>query len=334
MEFGSRMETYHPVRNASASSAKKSSSASPSRAGTEKRRVTSAIITVRGEQATCDARNYNTLVLRVSRTAVLLLFWVSFVRASGLDEIPALPPLKGDLQQKYDAYIAATEARIQREVRSAPYLWAERWPERWRRVRRGDVVVESWNAHGETEVGNGLIHDWIGALFIPDMTLARVASFLQDYDVHKNYFRPEVIESRLVGRDGDNWRLRYRVVKKYFITLVVNTDQTANYYQLSGTRMITRSVATHIAEVKNVGKPGERELDPRKESTIVWRLNTYWRLEEKDGGVYVECQAISLTRAAPVGLGWLVNPIVRSLPGASVAHLLEATRAGAQARTR
>jgi hypothetical protein len=274
------------------------------------------------------------LVLRVSQLAVGVLLCVSFVCAAGLDEAPALPPLKGDLQQKYDAYIAVTEARIQREVHSSAYLWAERSPERWQRVRKGDVIVEPWNAHGETEVGNGLIHDWIGAIFVPAMTLARVTSFLQDYEAHKNYFRPEVIDSSLVGHNGNTWKLRYRVVKRYIITLVVNTDQTADYYPLSGTRLLTRSVATHIAEVKNAGKPGERELDPRKESTIVWRLNTYWRLEEKDGGVYVECQAISLTRAAPVGLGWLVNPIVRSLPGASVAHLLEATRSGAQSRNR
>ena len=274
--------------------------------------------------------NYNTLVLRMSQVAVRVLFCVSVGSASELAEIPALPPLKGDLQQKYDAYIAATEARIQREVHSAPYLWAEQSPERWQRVRKGDVAVEPWKAHGETAFGNGLIHDWIGALFIPAMTLARVTSFLQDYDVHKNYFRPEVVDSRLVGRDGNDWKLRYRVVKRYLITLVVNSDQTANFYPLSGTRMITRSVATHIAEVKNAGKPGERELD----STIIWRLNTYWRLEEKDGGVYVECQTISLTRAAPAGLGWLVNPIVRSLPGASLAHLLEATRTGAQSRSR
>ena len=226
-------------------------------------------------------------MLRVSQAAVRVLFCVSFGCASGLDGIPALPPLKGDLQPKYDAYIAATEARIQREVHSAAYLWSKQSPERWRRVRKGYVVVEPWNARGETAMGNGLLHDWIGALFIPSMTLARVTSFLQDYDAHKDYFRPEVIESRLVGRDGDDWKLRYRVVKRYLITLVINTDQTANYYWLSGTRMLTSSVATRIAEVKNAGKPGEREIDPRQESTIVWRLNTYWRLEERDGGVYV-----------------------------------------------
>ena len=35
---------------------------------------------------------------------------------------------------------------------------------------------------------------------------------------------------------------------------------------------------------------------------------------EQDGGVYLECRAISLTRAVPRGLGWLIEPIIRNLP--------------------
>ncbi len=262
------------------------------------------------------------LSLRLVAALVLLC-------ASLAGQIPALPPLDGDLQQKYDAYIAATEARIQQEVHSTNYLWAERSGERWRRVRKGEVVVEPWNPHGRSEFGNGLLHDWIGAMFVPATTLARVTSFLQDYASHKNYFRPEVVDSALVSHDGEDWKIRYRIVKKYIITVVVNTDQTANYTQLSPTRLLSRSVATRIAEVKDAGGPGEREVDSRKETSIVWRLNTYWRLEEKDGGVYVECEAISLTRAAPRGLRWILNPIIRPLPGASLAHVLEATRNGA-----
>ena len=266
--------------------------------------------------------------------AALVLLCASLACAPIPGEIPALPPLDGDLQQKYDAYIAATETRIQQEVRSTTFLWAERSAERWRRVREGEVVVEPQNQRGQSEFGSGLLHDWVGALFIPAATLAQVTSFLQDYGNHKNYFRPEVVDSALVGHDGDDWMIRYRIVKRYIITVVVNTDQTANYTPLSSTRLLSRSVATRIAEVKDAGERDERELDSRKETSIVWRLNTYWRLEEKDGGVYVECEAISLTRAAPRGLRWLVNPIVRSLPGASLAHVLEAARKGALDRRR
>ena len=196
------------------------------------------------------------------------------------------------------------------------------------------MVVEPWNPRGQIEFGNGLLHDWIGALFIPATTLARVTAFLQDYASHKKYFRPEVVDSALVAHDGDDWRIRYRIVKRYIITVVVNTDQTASYTPLSPTRLLSRSVATRIAEVQDAGKASEREADSREETSIVWRLNTYWRLEEKDGGVDVECEAISLTRAAPRGLRWLVNPIIRSLPGASLAHVLESTRNGALGRGR
>ena len=275
---------------------------------------------------------YNTVMLRARRAAVQLLLGPLLACAAELGGIPGLPPLKGDLQKQYDAYIAATEARIQREVRSPAYLWSDESAERRLHIREGHTIVQPRNARADMQLGNGILHDWVGAVFAPGTTLARVTTFLQDYGSHKNYYRPEVIDSRLLGRHGETWTLRYRIVKRYLITIVFNTDQTANFYPLSSTRMITRSVATRIAEVKDAEQPTEHELDPRKESTIVWRLNTYWRLEEKDGGVYVECEAISLTRAAPLGLGWLVNPIIRSLPGASLAHLLEATRNGALGR--
>ena len=266
--------------------------------------------------------------------AALVLVCASLAGAPLRSGIPALPPLEGDLQQEYDAYIAATEERIQREVRSSSYLWAEQSPERWERVRRGDVVVEPWSPQAQSEFGNGLLHDWIGAMFVPATTLRRVRAFLQDYATHRNYFRPEVIDSALVSHDGDHWRIRYRIVKRYIITVVVNTDQNASYTSLSATRLLSQSVSARIVEVKDAGEPGERELDSRKDTSIVWRLNTYWRLEEKDGGVFVECEAVILTRSAPRGLRWLVNPIIRTLPGASLAHVLEATRNGALGRRR
>ena len=50
------------------------------------------------------------------------------------------------------------------------------------------------------------------------------------------------------------------------------------------------------------------------------------RREEGEGGAYVECRAISLTRDVPTGLGWIIAPIIQKLPGESLIHTLEATR--------
>ena len=83
--------------------------------------------------------------------------------------------------------------------------------------------------------------------------------------------------------------------------------------------------------------PGERtehELPPGRDHGFMWRLDTFWRFQERDGGVYMECRAISLSRDLPAGLGWLINPIIHSLPRDSMTNTLEATRRALAAKAR
>lgn len=48
--------------------------------------------------------------------------------------------------------------------------------------------------------------------------------------------------------------------------------------------------------------------------------------QEREGGVCVECRAISLTRDVPLGLGWIIEPIIQKLPQESLINTLEDTR--------
>ena len=63
---------------------------------------------------------------------------------------------------------------------------------------------------------------------------------------------------------------------------------------------------------------------------FLWRLNSYWRFQQREGGVCVECRAISLTRDVPFGMGWLIEPIIQKLPKESLINTLEATRRALQ----
>jgi hypothetical protein len=236
-------------------------------------------------------------------------------------------PRRESLDQ-FEVYIRGTESRIEREVHTPTFLWASQSRDRERRVRSGGVVVEPWIARGDSEIDDALIHDWIGAIFIPGATIDQAVSFLQAYDNHKTFYSPEVVESRLLSHDGDEWRVYYRLVKKKIITVTFNTEHAVTYTRLSPTRLHSTSRATRIGEVKNAGTPAERELPAGQDHGFLWRLNTYWRLEEKDGGVFMECQTISLTRSVMTGLGWLINPIIRSFPRESLGRLLSATRIG------
>jgi hypothetical protein len=123
-----------------------------------------------------------------------------------------------------------------------------------------------------------------------------------------------------------------RLLKKKVITVVLNTEHKVTYFPLDATRQHSRSYSTKIAEVQDAGEPGEHELPAGRDHGFLWRLYSYWRFLERDGGVYVECEAVSLTRGVPMGLGLIIRPIVRDLPRESLANTLVKTRSGLQAR--
>jgi hypothetical protein len=117
-----------------------------------------------------------------------------------------------------------------------------------------------------------------------------------------------------------------RLLKKKVLTVTLNTTYDVRYIRVAPNRWRADAYSTRIAEVANAGERNERELPPGQDHGFMWRLNSFWRYEERDGGVYVECEAISLTRDVPSGLGWLINPIIRGLPRESLVNLLNATR--------
>ncbi len=201
---------------------------------------------------------------------------------------------------KYDAY-------IQHEIHPPTWQWSEK-------LHSGQVVVQPSKGNGDLDIGGALIHDWTGQMFIPGVTLDRVVSFLQDFNIHERYYGPEVINTRLLSHDGNMWKISYRLVQSKVITVVLDINQTVTYFPVSATRIYTQGSATRIVEKAS------------KDHGYLWRLNTYWTLEERDGGVYVESRAVSLSRTPPFGLGWMFNPIVSSLPGESLARQLAATR--------
>jgi len=171
-----------------------------------------------------------------------------------------------------------------------------------------------------------LIHDWIAAAFIPNSTIQEIFSLIQDYDNHKNIYKPEVIDSKLIRRKDNDFQIYLRLLKKKIITVVLDTDHEVHYRPVDRGSWACRSYTTRIAEVESAGSQSEQILPPDSGYGFLWRLYSYWRFEERDAGVVVECRAISLTRDVPSGLGWAIAPIIQKLPKESLINTLEATR--------
>jgi hypothetical protein len=244
--------------------------------------------------------------------------------------LSGLPAAGATLEPKtaeaFDRYIRATEARLEQQRRTGPFLWVDQSPERLREVRSGKVVIQPWKGNGDIEAPEGLIHDWVGAVFIPGATISRALAWAQDYDHHEEAYGPEVIDARTLSHNGNDFRIYMRLFKKKVITVVLDTEHDVRYFQLDPSRWYSRSYTTKISEVEDPGKPSERRLPPGEGHGFMWRLYSYWKFQERDGGVYVECQAVSLSRDIPTGLGWLIGPIVRQLPKQSLESTLDLTR--------
>jgi hypothetical protein len=237
--------------------------------------------------------------------------------------------LRPEAARAFDTYVAAAEARP-----AAPFLWLDTRPaaERHRLLsdlKKGGVVIERLHvrpAGRDLDVPGGMIHHWVGTVFIPNVTAADAVTLLQDYDRHASVYTPTVARSRLLSRAGDEFRFSLRFVMTKVITVVVDGEHQARFARLGPTRARSWIRSVRLAEVTDAGTSGEHEERVGHGGGYLWRLNSYWRFEERDGGVYLECESVSLTRDIPFGLGWAVGPFVTSLPRESLEFTLQTTR--------
>lgn len=257
--------------------------------------------------------------LRNSLAGVCALLWI------GTPGLVLAADLTTESNQAFDKYAAQVEREFQPKLKSGELPVAGQ-------AKNGDVVVAAANGSNPRDIGDAFIHDWVAGTFIPGVTLARVREVLKDFNRHKEYYRPEVIDSKLISSNGDEAHSMLRLRKKKYITVVLNTEYKTRFFHPSATRAGSISESTRISEVANPGEKDEKELPPGTGYGFLWRLNSYWALDERDGGVYVECRAVSLTRDIPTGLGWAIKPMIQSLPRESLAFTLEQTRKAAQSK--
>lgn len=237
--------------------------------------------------------------------------------------------------EAFGRYAELTQAKFQAQLAaSGPFLCIDTLPPAGREaayaeLRAGKVVIEKMETLDDGKpiaVPGGILHHWIGTVFIPGATLEQTLAIEQDYDHHQIYFQPDVVRSKILAHNGGNFDIFLRLKKTEVITVVLDTEHAIHYQTISATRAASWSHTTRIQQVENPGAPDEHLDPPGEDDGFLWRVNTYWKFEQKDGGTYVESQSVSLTRDIPLGLGWMIGPFVESVPHESLTFTLTATR--------
>jgi hypothetical protein len=245
----------------------------------------------------------------------------------------AFAKLTPETASAFDRYVELTDAKLNSDVQAGHFLRVAATPEVRAKLRGGELRIEPGATSDQSKVPGGMIQDWRGAIFIPNAAIADVKGVLQDYENYKVFYKPEVIESKVTAHQGDEYDIFLRLYKKHVLTVVLNSNYHVRYGMPSPRRMFVTSRSTRIAEVKDAKHPDSSEEPIGNDGGYLWRLKSYWRFEEADGGVYAECQAISLSRDVPLGLGWMIKGFLEKFPKESMINTLQGTKA-AEAKQR
>jgi len=227
----------------------------------------------------------------------------------------------------WNDHVRTANARVQERVRTGHFLWMDESPDRMRRVRHGEVVVSPVGDRHPERVPDGLIHDWIGGTFIPGAKVDEVLSVLRDYGRYKDYYSPTVVDSKTLSQTQANDRFSMVWLNKaLFLTTALDSEYDSSYVQVDDKRWYSVACTTRVQQIENYREAGQHELPPDLGNGYIWRLCSISRFQERDGGVYVELEAMALSRPIPAAIHWVVEPVVARLSRNSLQLSLQQSR--------
>jgi hypothetical protein len=193
-------------------------------------------------------------------------------------------------------------------------------------LRRGELIIERVtpgnDAAHAVDANGALLHHWRGTAFVSGAQAGDFLRLMEDFDHYPQRFAPQIERARILKHEGDRFDVSMRIRQKHVITVVMDTDYAIEFHQLDPAHGYSISHSTRVAEIGSPGTSAEQALSAREEHGFLGRLNTYWSYEERDGGLYLQIEAVSLTRAIPTGLGWVIRPYVESIPRESMEFTL------------
>jgi hypothetical protein len=243
--------------------------------------------------------------------------------------------LQPDTLKAWRASVETTERRIAKELSSSNGFLALDFQDPAHAVRDRKAVIAgeiqtkqvSTDPKGERiRVPDGMIHHWRGSAFIPGVTLGFVLSRIQN-PTAEDTKQEDVLDSRVLERTPEQLRLYLKLQRSKIVTVMYNTEHLVQY-KLNGTdRASSQSIATKIAEIERLSGNREKEKPEGHDRGFLWKMNSYWRYQQVEGGVIVELESMTLSRSIPSFLQAIARPIINSIARESMERTLQSMRA-------
>jgi hypothetical protein len=231
-------------------------------------------------------------------------------------------------------YVASATLHMQdRLAGKSPFLWADEDPTRRRQLNLGEIVVTPLGNSHPLSVPHGFIHHWISAVFIPGATIRDLSSLVDDYSKYAEVYRPSLIKAELLGSSDDEQKFSIVWVQRVLlVTAAFYTEMDSKFFALNGRQGYMSFTTTRVQQIEHYGEKDERRLAPDEGSGYLWRLVSFARFEEREGGLYLELEVIGLSKDLPETIRLLLKPVIDHLPRQALATKLDQTRQAIRSR--
>ena len=194
------------------------------------------------------------------------------------------------------------------------------------RLRREELIIEQLTPRTGADFSGALLHHWRGTAFAPGAKAADFERLMREFQrLSAALLSLRCFRREFSSQQGDHLQVSMRVRQQHVITVVMDTTYDVTFGRFDAQHGYSISRSTRISEIDSPGTARERALSASEEHGFLWRLNTYWSYEERDGGLYMQVESVSLTRSIPTGLGWALRPFVESVPRESLEFTLRST---------
>lgn len=248
------------------------------------------------------------------RSCLVLALWVLVPGAA-----PGAQNLRPQTVAGWQAYVAAAEVRIARERGQA----IPRRPG----LERGEIAIEQVSTpgpEGDLDVPDAGVHHWRGTVLVPGARLEEMIARLEREPPDTR--QEDVVSSAILERRPGWLKVAIRVRRSLIMSAVFDTEHEVTFQRFGNARASSWSAATKIVEIADAGTPKERPKPEDEDRDLLWRWNAYWRYEQVDEGVLVECESITLSRTVPLLLRPVAGPIVNHVARESMERTLAVFR--------
>ncbi len=219
-----------------------------------------------------------------------------------------------ETMQRWDQYVQwARIALANQTAHPDTLLDVECRPHEVEKLRAGNILAVRAENGGMVPVPHGLIHHWIGTVFIPNTDAENVLNVLQDYDSYSQTYAPGVASSRLLTRTQDDFTYEMKLVEKGFgIKTALIGRFHSHYAQVDEVSGFSATDTEDLAELDSPGTTAEHRLTTAEAHGFVENVFTVVRYRQREGGVYLEVETMTLSREIPASVRWFVGPIVQT----------------------